>query len=602
MEFDPVRQTARNLILASLCFAALPLSAQQVTLTVEGGDAKGLESVLRGASLTLSLSGEGDQSAQDYVAAARADYRRMITGLYAQGYYGGTVSILIDGREASSIAPLDAPAQVNTIRIVVTPGNQFTFGAVSIAPLAPDTALPQGFLSGEVARADTIRQAAIAAVEAWRDAGHAKAAPDGQTIVAQHDTRRLDAAVSIAPGPRLTFGDLVVSGNTGVRADRIMEIAGLPTGQVFSPSDVDRSAARLRRTGAFSTVALTEAETVGANDTLDIVAQVAEEKPRRLGFGVEYSTVEGLGLSGFWMHRNLFGGAENLRLDASISGLGGETGGTDYVLGASFLRPGTFNAHTDLFSSAKIEVLDEPEFYLEQAGIEVGLTRLLDNGVSLSLGVGARTAHVEDDLGIRDYSLLTLPFTGEMDRRSDPLDATSGFFLGLELTPYLGFGDVESGARLYGDGRYFRSFGEDDRVTLAVRGQLGSVVGPALTLAPTDFLFYSGGGDTVRGQPYQSLSVDLGGGNSSGGLSFAALSLEARVDVSTNFGVVGFYDYGFVGETSIPFEDGDWHAGAGLGIRYNTGLGPIRVDIATPASGPDAGQSVSFYVGIGQSF
>ncbi len=573
-----------------------------MNLNLSGTEDAGLVSVLRGASLSVSLAQEGAQSAQDLVAAARADYRRLITGLYSEGYYGGSVSILIDGREAATIAPLDAPASVARIDIVVTPGPRFTFGTASVAPLPQGTVLPDSFATGQIARADTIRGAAVVAVEAWRDAGHAKAAPSDQSITANHADRTLDASVTIAPGPRLSFGPLTVTGNVDVRAERIVEIAGLRSGTVFSPAELEAVATRLRRTGAFRSVALSEAESASADGTLGITAQVVEDAPRRLGFGVEYSTVEGLGLSGFWMHRNLFGGAERLRAEAEITGLGGETGGVDYRLGASFLRPGTFHVDTDLYANAGIELADEPEYYLEQASVEVGLSRMFGDNTAASAGIGIVAAHAEDDLGIRDYTLLTLPITGEMDRRDDALDATGGYFLSLDITPFLGFGDVESGVRVYGDGRYYRSFGANDRTTLALRGQLGSVVGPDILMSPADFLFTSGGGDTVRGQGYQSLVVDLGGGNSSGGLSFAALSLEARVDVTEKIGVVGFYDYGFVGETAIPFEDGDWHAGVGLGIRYDTGLGPIRVDVATPASGPNAGQSFSFYVGIGQSF
>ena len=106
----------------------------------------------------------------------------------------------------------------------------------------------------------------------------------------------------------------------------------------------------------------------------------------------------------------------------------------------------------------------------------------------------------------------------------------------------------------------------------------------------------------MRGQPYQSLAVDLGGGNEIGGTSFVATQLEARVDINDTFGVVGFYDAGFVGADSVPFSNGDWHAGAGVSVRYNTGIGPIRLDLATPANGDNAGRSLEVYIGIGQAF
>ena len=123
--------------------------------------------------------------------------------------------------------------------------------------------------------------------------------------------------------------------------------------------------------------------------------------------------------------------------------------------------------------------------------------------------------------------------------------------------------------------------------------------------APADFLFFSGGGGSVRGQPYNDLGIDtalIGATVRRGGLSFVGAQLETRYGVTDSIGVVGFYDIGFIGKTSDPFGEGDWHAGAGLGIRYNTGIGPIRLDIATPTTGDRAGERVEVYIGIGQSF
>jgi translocation and assembly module TamA len=153
-----------------------------------------------------------------------------------------------------------------------------------------------------------------------------------------------------------------------------------------------------------------------------------------------------------------------------------------------------------------------------------------------------------------------------------------------------------------GVGRIYRSFGDDDRFTLAARGQFGAVIGADAQDLPASYLFYSGGGGTVRGQPYQSLAVDLGGGNEIGGTTFVGAQLEARVGVTDTIGVVGFYDTGFVGADELSLDNGEWHSGAGLGIRYNTGIGPIRFDVATPTSGSSAGNRVEIYIGIGQAF
>jgi outer membrane translocation and assembly module TamA len=103
--------------------------------------------------------------------------------------------------------------------------------------------------------------------------------------------------------------------------ERIVEIAGLPEGVTYSPAVLDRVTERLRDTGVFSAVALGE-QPLGPGDTMDIVATLTESPPRRFGFGAELSTDEGARVSAFWLHRNLFGGAERLRIEGEIRGIG----------------------------------------------------------------------------------------------------------------------------------------------------------------------------------------------------------------------------------------------------------------------------------------
>lgn len=600
---------ARHTILAlAACLWAGVAAAQSVQIDVTGGDAQ-LERVLKSASLTATVPDSANPAPMDYVAAARADYRRLLTGLYAEGYYGGTISITVDGREAATIAPLDAPAHIGTVQITVTPGPRFSFGQVAISPLPADTTLPADFATGQTARSETIRTAVSDGLDAWRAAGHALAKTGAQKITADHKTDTLDVAVTLAPGPVLTFGKLAVTGNQAVSAARIAEIAGLPDGQIYDPADIDRAAQRLRRTGAFRSVAVVPADAAGPGDTLPVTAQVIEEKRHRLGFGIELSSVDGLALSTFWLNRNLLGGAESLRIDGKVSNIGGTSGGTDYSLSAAFNRPRTFHVDTDLYATASIMRKDETDYLLDQASISVGLTRLIGNDLTLSGGAALTTAKVDDALGARSYSVFSLPITGTRDKRDDKLNPKNGTYLDLEITPFVGTGSIGSGGRLYADGRIYHSFGQSHPVTFALRGQVGSVLGPDVTETPTDMLFYSGGTQTVRGQPYQGLGVtvtrDLGMGPVSldlGGMSYAGVQAEARVGITGAIGLVGFYDVGYVGASSTPLTDGSWQAGAGLGVRYDTGIGPIRLDLAVPVSGDGAGHNLQVYLGIGQAF
>ena len=575
-------------------------SAQEITLNTDDASST-LRGQLRTASLVMGLRNEADATAQDFVAAARADYRRLLTVFYAAGYYGPDISIRVNGVEASNIAPLDAPSDVRSIEISTTSGLAFRFGEATIAPIPDETALPERFAVGERAASSTVRDAVSAGISSWREIGHAKAEVSGQSLSADHRTSTLAANITLAPGPRLTFGNVTIEGNKDVRTRAIRRIAGIPEGDVFSPDELAAATQRLRRTGAFDTANATEAENIGAGDTLPIALTVSESKPRRFGFGLELSTIDGLTVSSFWMHRNAFGGAERFRVDGEISGIGGETGGVDYSLTSSLAIPAVYGPNTDFLATFGLSREDEPTYKIDKISTEAQLTREIADDVTANVGIGLLRAREETEDGVRLYTLLTLPVGVELDKRDNATSTTEGYYLDLDVTPFLGLQGVDNGAQVFADARGFATVGEERPLTFAARFMVGSLLGAAPADAPADFLFFSGGGGTVRGQAYKTLGID-DDGTLRGGASFAGAQLETRLGVTDDIGVVGFYDFGYVGDTPTPLQDGEWHAGAGIGIRYNTGIGPIRLDVGTPASGDDAFDAVQVYIGIGQAF
>lgn len=588
----------------ALLLASIPADAQQVSLGANTDDPD-LISSMKAASLSVALEQDNEAAPQDFVAAARADYRRILTALYEAGYFGGTISILVDGIEAAAIAPLDAPARIGRVQIAVETGPQFTFGRAEVAPVTSATQLPDSFTRGAPAGTGPIKDAVRIAVDDWRAQGHAKAKPSGQQITARHPAGELDASVTIAPGPRLSFGTVTIAGNDAVRTDRIAQIAGVPKGEVYSPDELERAARRLRRTGTFDSIAITEAENIGPDQTLPVTITVAERKPRRIGFGIELSSIEGLGVSSYWMHRNLLGGAEQFRVEGEVSGIGGTTGGTDYALRTSFDRPAIYGPDTNFYLRSEILRLDEPDYLIDKASIEAGATRLIEDDLTVDFGLGLLTAREVTPAFTREYTLFTLPVEATLDRRNDKTNASDGYFINAQVMPFVSLDGNTLGGRTYADIRGYRSFGTDDQITVAGRLQLGSVFGADIDQAPADFLFHSGGGGTVRGQAYQSLSFEQTYGTNTyrtGGLAFAGAQLEARYAVTDTIGAVGFYDIGLISDAADFSGVTEWHAGLGIGVRYNTGIGPIRLDVGTPANGNDAFGTAQVYIGIGQSF
>jgi translocation and assembly module TamA len=251
---------------------------------------------------------------------------------------------------------------------------------------------------------------------------------------------------------------------------------------------------------------------------------------------------------------------------------------------------------------AELEQLDEPEFFVRQGTVEAGIERYVSENYSYRAGLGLRRANTRDAFGENQYTLLLLPTGATGDYRDDAFDARTGSYFDAEVAPFVAVSGADNGVLTTLDARKYWTFGEESPVTFAVRGQLGSLVGPELADSPADFLFYSGGGGTVRGQDYQSLAVTLPSGARVGGRSFIGLSAEVRLRTSGALGYVGFIDAGYIGEESFPDGSGEWHSGAGLGLRYATPVGPIRVDLAVPTSGDDGDSSFQVYIGIGQAF
>ncbi|TCL01424.1 autotransporter secretion outer membrane protein TamA [Shimia isoporae] len=588
-------------VLTSLLLCLIPGLASAFDAILEGiAPDTPLYQRVTGASLVFQAKAEEITDGQDIVAAAQADYKRLISVLYEAGYFGPSVSINLDGREAADISPFATITSVKRIVLDVDTGPQFQFGDAVVAPVAPETELPDGFASGKTASVSVIQDAAVAAVDGWRAKGHAKADVAGQTITADHRSAELDAKVDIEPGPELTFGRLIYTGESQVRDERVVAIADLPSGERFDPEEARRVATRLRRTGTFRAVDLREADEPNPDGSLDMNLTVVDDKRRRIGFGAELESRDGLSLSAFWLHRNLFGGAENFRIDASVDNLGAQSGGTDYRIGTTYTRPATLRSDTELAIAFEIKQEDEPLYFLRQVGTVIGFRRVYSKRVEAELGLGVFISEVEDNFGVRDFAIYGLPFRFKYDARDDIVDPTRGYYVGATAFPYLGYADAKNALFLKGDFRTYRGFGLDNRVIAAARVQVGSIIGPDIPETPPDLLFFSGGGGSVRGQPYQSNFVSVGGIDS-GGLSFLGLSGELRVKVTQQISAVAFYDAGFVGETADFTGAGNWHAGAGLGARYHTGFGPLRLDLGFPVSGDTSG-GPQLYIGIGHAF
>ncbi|NIZ13413.1 autotransporter assembly complex family protein [Phaeobacter sp. HF9A] len=587
------------LLSASLLWATAPAQALEQQFTAPGAS-KELVERLRGSSAALSL---GDQAeVQEIMAAALSDYRTLVQVLYDAGYFAPVVHIRLDGREAAAINLLTPPKQVKTVAITVDPGASFTFETAEIAPLptGKPVALPPDFASGRPASTSVIQDAATAGLDAWDRSGHPKVRVQSQNITANAVSHRLNAELRLAPGPKLRLGQMRVEGDSDVRREAIQRIAGFASGATYHPDLVSQSATRLRRTGAFSAVTLKQAERPNPDGTLDFIASVEDMPKRRLTFGAEVSSSQAVELNASWMHRNLFGAAERLKIDLSLSGIGSSN--LDGSASVRLDRPAALGTDRTLFYLGALEQLEEEHYSASSLSAEVGVRRIISDVTFIEGGLGLRYIRADDAYGDgREFKYLSARLRGERDKRDIKTDPTSGYYLNGEITPFVGITGRDPGVQINLDARGYKSLGSSGRLVLAGRVQLGSLIGPdASDVSPT-LLYFSGGAGSVRGQEYQSLGIPTNG-KTAGGRGYLALSGELRGRITDTISLVGFYDIGFVDESSFVSGNSEHHAGAGLGLRYNvSGIGPIRLDLAMPVSG-DKEDGLQFYIGIGQAF
>lgn len=598
------KRAVAGAMLAGMLTVGQGLAFDRVDFTVTGTDTATVKE-LRAASGLVAAQKQKVTDPQDLLAKARAEYGGLLSALYARGYYSAVIHVRIDGQEAAEISPLDAPGSIGRIEVSIETGPKFTFSRAEIAPLAEGTVIPKTFATGQVAESGVILEAVGAGIDGWRAKGNAKAAVADQSVTADHARSALAAQIRLAPGPKLRFGQLAVQGAERMRPERVRAIAGLPEGKVYNPDDVKRAAERLRRSGVFRSATLTEAEQVRAPDLLDMTATVIEAPRRHYSFGAAVASGDGASLTGEWYHRNLFGGAERLTVDGSILNIGAASG-IDYNFGIGYSRPATFTPDTALGLKFDLGRLDELDYKADTLGLTAELTHVFSDSLTGSAGLGYEYSRVTDPQGEKVFRRLTLPLGLIWDRRDSTTDATRGFYIDATAKPFLGFGITDSGARLTLDARGYKAVDQDRRFVMAARLQAGAIVGASLMGTPRDDLFYSGGGGTVRGQPYQSLGVNVLRDLSSntfrtGGTYFLGGSIEARAKLTDSLGLVGFVDVGQIGVNGFFNSLSDWHAGAGLGVRYATPVGPIRLDLAVPVGGK-TGAGLQVYLGLGQAF
>ncbi len=614
------RAACRALCLAGAVLLPLRvLAADPVGYTVRisptGNGA--LDAALAGSSQLVALRTRAPAGSFALVARARADTGRLHTALDSFGYYQATLSVTIAGRaldDPSLPDVLDAlPTRTNTAVLVqVDHGPLFHLRRVTLDGPVPTGVRKKFTLTpGAPAVAADVLAAGGALLTALQEQGYALARvdpPNATEIAAEH---ALDVSFHVVAGPRVDLGQISITGLQRTNERYVRRRLLLHPGELYRPSTIEAAREDLAATGVFSGVKISAAPVLDAEGRIPLRIDVSERKLHAVSFDAAFSTDLGGSLGVTWSHRNLFGNAERLNLTAAATGLGGSASrGLGYTARAQLIKPDYYHRDQtlELDLSAIKQNLDSYDQTAEIAGAL--LTRKLSRRWSVSAGVTATEESILQEGTRRSYTLLALPLSARYDNTDVPTpleDPTHGVRATVLATPTESLsGKSSSFVILQGTAStYFdlHSLGlaKPGLSVLALRGLVGSAEGATQFELPPDQRFYGGGSTTVRGYKYQSLGPLFRDGYPEGGAAIDAATVELRQRVWHNIGAVVFADAGQVNTSSAPFQ-GKLQEGVGVGARYYTPIGPIRVDVAMPVSKPPRGDSFELYLGLGQAF
>ena len=517
--------------------------------------------------------------------------------LRAKGYYAARIR--------GAVAAPPAGSDRLAVSFDIVPGTQYLLDSVDLTGLAEtgdkEAQLRAAFPPkvGDPVDADAILAGRDALSVVLAETGFPFAKVDEPEVRIDHEERKGDLDIIITPGGYRSFGAIRMNNEKLFSAHHVQEIARFHPGDPYKASDVEDLRRAIVATGLVSSVNLTPKE-AGDGSHVDLAVDVRPAPLRTIAGQLGYGTGEGYRAEVSWQHRNFFPpeGAVTVR---GVVGTQEQTASFTYRRNNFHRRD---NVLTGLLSVSNIrrDAYDARTITLA-GGLERQTNILFQKDWVWRIGaelIASDEADAFSGGARRTFLIGAIPLSLTYDGSDDLLNPTKGFRLGGRFSPELSFQDKTFGyAKVQVDGSIYQPMGE--KLVVAARARFGTILGSTVDQIAPSRRFYAGGGASVRGYGYQAIGPRFGeDDNPVGGKSLAEFSLEARVRFG-NFGVVPFIDAGNISTSFLP-RFRDLRIGTGLGLRYYSNFGPIRIDVGTPINPQKGDPRVAVYVSLGQAF
>ncbi len=553
-----------------------------------------LAEVLSKSSLLISQQERGVETRGALRRRAEGDMERLKKALNSEGYYGGKLSYRLEENEPP------------TLRIKVETGPLYRLAEYKVVNesgegdseiLTPDLEAI-GLELGMPARGPDVAAAQGKLIQRFLEGGFPKAEVIDRKAFVNHEKAELYINLRIASGEPARLGTARFEGVESIDQDYLRKLITWEEGDLYDVRKLDETERELMDTNLFSRATITIDDPPAPGEAAPVLITVEERPQRSIGFSLRYDSIDGVGGTARWQHRNFFGAGEHFVTELDLSTI-------RQSLDAQLRVPYFAELEKDLIAEGALshEDTDAYEQYLAQSFL--GFEEELWENWTFTYGGSVEFEQSSDQRNIEDRQFLLFgsPLELVYDGTDDLLDPKSGQRLQVFTTPYVATVDAflpfvvaDVSASTY------HSLDDAGRFVAALRGRIGSVVGASADDIPTSKRFYAGGGGSVRGYEYQSLGPLDASGDPLGGLSVAEINAELRIRVTEDIGLVPFLDGGIVSEDAVPGIDGNIQWAAGLGLRYYTAIGPIRLDVAFPLNPRPRDDAFGFYISVGQAF
>lgn len=581
---------------AAIVTSLLPVSiwAAGISYSVNFQGLDDLETLrsVRSSSQLLSLRKKPPASINALRFRAESDVPQLVQVLRSHGYLEAEVQVRIE-------------KEMRDYRVVVAinPGPQYQIEQYRLefntpSPKQTPSIQPSelGIDRGSPADTKKILDSELCALHILSQHGFPLATIENREITADGKTKRVQVVVTIDTGPLSHFGQTQIEGNCSVQDALIEQQIRWQSGELYDSCLVEESQACLMDTGLFSSVYITHPKSLDAAGYLPMKVEVAETKHKSVSLGASYQTTYGPGATLGWENRNVGGLGRRMTFQADIAQRV-HTGIATYQIPHFCAVGQTYTIQ----AQASHESITP--YRMQSYTLLNRFDRVVNPCFYFSVGPKLEYLKVRSSVDNGNFFLIEGPVYLRATNVEDFLNPASGIRFDYRATPAINVADSTEVyfSQLFMLSGYLPLW--EERLILAQKLTLGTILSRGLQAIPVPKRFFGGSDDNLRGYKYYTVSPLDEENKPIGGRSAIYYSLEPRLRLSDSFGLVPFLDVGNVYLDALPNFGGKWRKSAGIGLRYYSFVGPLRLDVAFPL---DRREGIDphwwIFVSLGQTF